>query len=519
MLTAAASTGDTAKIEEVARRFFHTQAGYQATLLLGRRLLDHNRPLAAAECFRRLQDAPAAAAALEPSLSVLLAASWLEGGKPDLAKATLEKLRKRDPQATLQIAGKPRRLFTDDQQALAWLQNSFEKKQSTSAEELQNWALVRGNAARNANRAGGMPLMNPHWRVSTTNHPELESALVYKRKEYIDSGLPFIPVMQPLAVGDVVLMRTSRNLVAVDFATGKRTWWPTLNDSSLEQRIAASSANSGTRFDPKNNQALIDRFWQDATYGTLSSDGERVYLLDDLDSPVDPQAEMNGQVIVNGGGRLIINGRMRGGMVFDNVAIPFKPNKLTAVDLRTQGKLKWIVGGQNGEDEPQLANAFFLGPPLPLEDKLYVLAEIKQEIKLCVLDPKTGRLDWSQQIAVVEPNNNIQNDLYRRLAGCTPSYADGVLVCPTAAGAIVAVDVANRSLLWGYRYVRPQPNYNVARQGGWNNPPVVNATQLEALARFHDHHCRWLRGGHASGFKSITLPRFAGWQSKVGSPA
>jgi RNA polymerase sigma factor (sigma-70 family) len=121
----------------------------------------------------------------------------------------LEKLRKRDPQATLQIAGKPRRLFTDDQQALAWLQNSFEKKQSTSAEELQNWALVRGNAARNANSAGGMPLMNPRWRVSTTNHPELESALVYKRKEYIDSGLPFMPVMQPLAVGDVVLMLIS----------------------------------------------------------------------------------------------------------------------------------------------------------------------------------------------------------------------------------------------------------------------------------------------------------------------
>ena len=108
-------------------------------------------------------------------------------------------------------------------------------------------------------------------------------------------------------------------------------------------------------------------------------------------------------------------------------------NKLTAVELRTQGKLKWVIGGQLGEDEPQLAGAFFLGPPLPLQDKLYVLAEIKQEIKLCVLDAKTGHLDWSQQVAVVE--QNIQMDPYRRLAGCTPSFADGVLVCSTTAGA------------------------------------------------------------------------------------
>ncbi len=477
LLATAATCGDTAKLEEVARRFFHTQAGYQATLLLGRRLLDHNRPLAAAECFKRLSDAPAAAAALEPSLSVLLATSYLKGGKQDLAKEALERLRKKDPQATVQIAGKPKRLFNEREPAIAWLQNAQLNLQTSSSEEIRDWTLVHGNPARNANSAGGMPLMNPRWRVSTTNHPELEKALVDKRKEYIDQQLPALPVMQPLAVGDVVLMRTSRNLVAVDFATGKRSWWPSLSESSLEQRIAASSANTAARFDPKNSPALRERFWEDATYGTLSSDGERVYLIDDLDSPPDP--DMNGQIIVNGGGRLIVNGRpIRGGLVFDGISIPFKPNKLAAVELRTQGKLKWVVGGQSGEDEVQLANAFFLGPPLPLEDKLYVLAEIKQEIKLCVLDSKTGHLDWSQQIAVVEPNQNIQNDPYRRLAGCTPSYADGVLVCPTAAGAVVAVDVPNRSLLWGYRYARPQFNPAMMRQN-WNNVQIPNSNPAD----------------------------------------
>ena len=69
-----------------------------------------------------------------------------------------------------------------------------------------------------------------------------------------------------------------------------------------------------------------------------------------------------------------------------------------------------------------------------------------------MLDANSGKLDWSQQLAVVE--ENLQIDPFRRLAGFTPSYADGVLVCPTGIGALVAVDIVNHTLLWGYQYPR-----------------------------------------------------------------
>ena len=59
---------------------------------------------------------------------------------------------------------------------------------------------------------------------------------------------------------------------------------------------------------------------------------------------------------------------------------------------------------------------------------------------------------WSQQLAIAE--RDILADPWRRLSGASPSYADGVLVCPTSTGAVVAVDLATRSLLWGYRYDR-----------------------------------------------------------------
>ena len=126
-------------------------------------------------------------------------------------------------------------------------------------------------------------------------------------------------------------------------------------------------------------------------------------------------------------------------------------NRLVSLDLKTQGSLQWIVGGVDGEDEPRLAGAFFLGPPLPLNGQLYVLAEVKGEISLVVLDANNGQLSWSQQLAHVD-TRTITRDSTRRLAGATPSYSDGVLVCPTSAGAVVAVDISTHFLLCGYRY-------------------------------------------------------------------
>ena len=41
----------------------------------------------------------------------------------------------------------------------------------------------------------------------------------------------------------------------------------------------------------------------------------------------------------------------------------------------------------------------------------------------------------------------------RRLTGATPALAEGVLICPTVTGAIVAVDTTTHSLLWGYQYL------------------------------------------------------------------
>lgn len=455
------AAGDVGKLEELSRNYFHTPAGYQATLLLGRHQLDHNRPLAAAICFQRLQDAPAAAASLEPSLSVLLATSWCRAGMKDRAAEVLNKLKEKDPHTTIHVADKTVRLFDGDVDALAWLQADVGSPQAGGhAEASPDWTLVRGDAARNLSSEGGLPLLTSRWEVSTTNNRALEKALVGVRQqlwEQPSGGLAKIPAMQPLVVGNTVLMRTTRELWAVDFTTGKRIWTVRSGDEVPLEQMLTSSPSDSIRFDALNNYSLRERFWEDTTFGTLASDGKLLFLLDDLDMPL-TLSDLTGGVMFNPrAGRII-----RGPFTVDPQAQSKQVNKLSAYELRTQGKLKWQVGGQTGDEEPKLAGAFFLGPPLTLDGKLYVLAEMKTgEIKLCVLDAATGKLEWSQQVANVA--RNILLDRHRRLAGCSPSFADGVLVCPTSAQAIVGIDVANRTLLWGFQY---EPEAAFAQQFG-----------------------------------------------------
>ena len=66
---------------------------------------------------------------------------------------------------------------------------------------------------------GGIPLLNPRWRVSTTTHPILEKALADLRQQYIEQGVALMPAMHPLAVGNLILMPTARDVLAVDLET------------------------------------------------------------------------------------------------------------------------------------------------------------------------------------------------------------------------------------------------------------------------------------------------------------
>ena len=73
-------------------------------------------------------------------------------------------------------------------------------------------------------------------------------------------------------------------------------------------------------------------------------------------------------------------------------------------------------------------------------------------IYLLALDPATGQ--GAMAAAACRTGAGIALDPIRRRAGATPSYAAGILVCPTAASAVIAIDVVKREFAWVYRYPR-----------------------------------------------------------------
>lgn len=433
MLSVAVAAGDARRLAEVSRRFFHTRAGNEATLLLGLSHLDHGEPLAGALTLQRLQTSPQQADRFEPTLSLALATCWLRAGNREKAAEALVRLKRRRGDVPVWIAGREVPWFDRKQKAVEWLIGRIGSQPTTEPEQTQRWAIFRGGLARNAVSGGGAPLLNLRWRVPAADDPLVEALLDQLREASLEQGIPTLPGLHPLAVDDVVLMRTSKNLLALDFVTGKRLWEVPVDDP-LKSALNQGGADP-FRKAPQLAAGLAYRMWDDAIYGTMSSDGRHVFTVEDLPLSM-------GEVRVN---QVIIPGRTT------KPTGPKPHNRLAAHDIRT-GKLKWHLGGPDDQYALREAETFFLGPPLPLMGRLYVLAEKRGEIRLMALDACSGAPIWSQQLAVVE--RNILQDPLRRLGGVSPSYADGVLVCPTSAGAVVAVELATRSLLWGYCYGR-----------------------------------------------------------------
>lgn len=477
-LAEAVEQGDFVGLERVVRLYFHTKAGYEAVYLLGMHHLDQGRSLAAALSWERLAQLPDAAERFQPRLSLLLAIAWLNSDRPDRAQAVLAELKSQHPKARFVVAGKSVPLFKEDDQALPWLKQLVAVS-SSSAAFSDNWLMYRGTPGRTASSQSGRPLFNLRWAMRTYTDSTVLTAISESGAAYQDQNSVLMPASAPLAVGNIVLMRTLDQLLAVNFETGKRMW-PVPSSSPIEARVAAATGAARAQ-DPTAANSLEQRVWMDMTFGTMSCDGEQVYLIEGIGRQ---------QMVIHRTGRRQYVPSQRMG------------NRLSAHELATEGKTRWTLGGPADEDDVQEAGTFFLGPPLPLAGRLYVLAETRGVIRLLAIDPrkdpfrKESLVEWSQPLAGIE-GEPLEGIGTRRFLGLSPSYADGVLVCPTGAGVVVAVDLANRSLLWGRAHGGGSSNLSQQRMmmragifqeaqlgtDGWNDASVVVAQGHVLLAQ------------------------------------
>jgi outer membrane protein assembly factor BamB len=423
LLDEAAETRNWYQVREVRRRYFHTEAGYEASALLAQHELYLGNALAASLLLDDIVNSPPAIRHLGPGIVILHAAACRHASR-DLPSV--------DSIGSQQIVVGDQSLAPPSADELQeWLVRRTGETKTLSLGNTDDYPIFGTAPDRNGDASGQLPLTNKRWDLVTTASPRQERDIREAADALMATGKLPPPSWFPIRIGNHLLMRTTERLVGVDYRTGKRVW--TYPWQTASQELDQDEQSLDTLDD---EQALGDllrqRVWNDNPYGQITSDGQRVFMLDSLRKvELTPFGSLN----------------MRGTRPADG-----RSNTLVALDLATEGKLLWRVGA-GVDDGTELSNAFFLGPPLPLDGRLYVIAELAGDINLFCLNPATGSEIWRQQLVAVE-SGGIETDAVRRVAGAVPSYDNGIMICPTGAGAIVAIDLGDRMIRWGVSYSR-----------------------------------------------------------------
>jgi outer membrane protein assembly factor BamB len=507
----AVRSGDWAAINRIASQDVHTPAGYRAIDLLGNRHLDQNHPMAAIRQFHRLLRSESARESREPSLSIRIAAAWNSLGRRAQARLSLYELSKwllKHPKVAARL---PKDFISE---TTAWLQNNSVSPVAGFESEHENRFSSAGPLPL-ASESAFSPDARVSWKSVTSgfNVPisdearkkflrRFEDEDVNARDPYPESeaetaalvevGLAHLvrrdqrrkttalPAFEPVVANGQAIFRTLNRIRSVDLKTGKLRWESFQADPAFAEqfdlRRASRSVNvpqdSDDILNPLNRRqsaVVYSRSRLDRTAGTLSTNGHVLFALED--GGVTAKATAYRQVGLR-------------------QAAPRSWNRLCAIDIES-GILRWQIGGPEGEHQMPAAGMFFLGAPTVIGDSVYVLGERASWVRLLCLEPSTGKVKWIQPIATA--NVGVTLEGLRRVGGISPCSADGLIICPTLSGLIVAFDPEQKRLAWTSGYRTMMAVRQITRSL-FRGPIQVNAAYVESPDRWR-HNSVTVRAG------------------------
>jgi outer membrane protein assembly factor BamB len=433
LLAQARKQGDLLVLAEVGRRYGYTRAGGEALDLLGTHHLDRGQYTLAAACFDGLLRR-SNAGELPPLTLVKVALAFQRVGNKAALEKTWQRLVNKAPDG-LTLGKKT--------MSLTQLRKELDRIGWGPGERAASFdgVMVAGNPGRSARGKGSPPGPKALWQQDTVFDPAIDlwvQGALQKMQAYWQSPLPG---STPLAVAGRVVYRSHRGVHALDRKSGKVLWeFP--SSWSLEKLVEEAARNAYAN-------KWLGIYWQNYPHvfidnsivGTFSTDRSRVYSVEDVAVPPHPPN----------------SGRLLGGPGKQPQLAPAPGltevvhySRLLARDLET-GKAVWASGGRSGKKATSpLQDSHFLGAPLPLGGRLYVLTEKDQSLHLVCLEAATGKPLWTQALAT--PGYRLVLDGGRRTQAAHLAYGEGVLVCPSNAGALMAVDPLTHHLRWAYAY-------------------------------------------------------------------
>src|SRR5262249_2207565 len=242
-----------------------------------------------------------------------------------------------------------------------------------------SWSMVGGDPSRTAQTEGSMPYLDRIWQQSMfveDSKGTVQKWIREAQQTLDDRRNAAIGAFTPITVSATVpgkgqkplaIYRSHWGIHALDIKTGLMMWdadcpWG-LEKMYMEPRTQQAIDNWRQQY-----QALgrLDVVLENSVIGSLTTDGERVYAVDDL--PVPPCL---GEVFnAWGDGKKQFPG---GEEVHDAT----RHNVLQAFGSG-DGRMRWKLGGTGARknfNDPrgEMDGCHFLGPPLPLGGRLYAI--------------------------------------------------------------------------------------------------------------------------------------------------
>jgi outer membrane protein assembly factor BamB len=437
--------GGLVPVRDAARLYRFTPSGAAAVARLGAHLFDREGPDLATGCFRRLVPG-GGLDALTPELLLQAALSFHGTGDTAGEEAAWDALGRR-------LGDEPFRLRTRTLKIAELRRETAELPVLSGTEDY--WPCFRGDRRRSGVGQSVTFLLEPMRNIPTAAADAYQ--LLLRAARTASPGA--LPASVPLAIGGRIIYRSTAGIHAIDGDSGRELW-----RSPMPLSLEALLREPGKKVQLQHWLTLYKEagslLYESSTLGCLSTDGQRVYAVDDLPLPPHPD---------------LIAARVAGATrSFGPLQSPAEHNRLRAINLAT-GAVVWEAGTPPVPPAPPkaptkpmpavrppaspLAGAYFLGPPLPLAGELFTIIDKDQDLVLACFGAARGELRWTQPLVV---SRSLLEEAPRRACALHLAFADGTLVCPTGRGAVIGIDPISRRLLWAHVY----RNMSQADEGG-----------------------------------------------------